>query len=106
MDKDKALGAKKPIAGIRFPTDKAYRVRDCVDKDKALSIKKPITGIKFPMNKAHRVRNYMDKDEALSAKKPITFKGVVKKHPFGFNPSGYSQGKGFKTKKKALTLYY
>ena len=25
-----------------MPTDKAYRVRNCVDKDKVLNIKKPI----------------------------------------------------------------
>ena len=30
----------------------------------------------------------------------------MKKYPLGSNPSEYSQGKGFKTQKKALTLYY
>ena len=48
----------------------------------------------------------MDKDKVLGAKKPIMFMGVIKKYPLGFNPSGYLQGKGFKTLKKALTLYY
>ena len=62
--------------------------------------------IKVPTDKAYRVRNRVDKDKALGAKKPIAFKGVVKKYPFGFNPSGCLQGKGFKIKKRALTLYY
>ena len=62
--------------------------------------------MKFPTDKAYRVRNRVDKDKALGIKKPIIFKRVVKKRSFGFNPSGYSQGKGFKTKKRALTLYY
>ena len=48
----------------------------------------------------------MDKDKVLSAKKSIVSKGVIKKRPLGSNPSGYSQGKGFKTQEKALTLYY
>ena len=60
MDKNKVLGVKKLIMGIRFPTDKAYRVRNCVDKDKALNVKKPIMS-----------------------------KGIIKKYPFGFNPFGY-----------------
>ena len=92
--------------GIRFPTDKAYRVKDRVDKDKALGAKKPIIKIKFPTDKAHKVRNRVNKDEALGAKKPIMSKGIVRKRPFGFNPSGCSQGKGFKIKKRALALYY
>ena len=41
------------------------------------------------MDKTYRVRNRVDKDKVLGAKKPITFKGVVKKYPFKFNPSGY-----------------
>ena len=41
------------------------------------------------MDKAYRVRDCVDKDKALSIKKPIMFKGVVKKRPFKFNPSGY-----------------
>ena len=90
MDKDKALGAKKPITGIRFLTDKAHKVRNRVNKDKALNTKKPITGIRFPTNKAHRVRNRVDKDEALGVKKPIISKGAIKKRPLGSNPSGYS----------------
>ena len=48
----------------------------------------------------------MDKNKILSAKKPITSKEIIKKYPLKFNPSGYLQNKGFKTKKKALTLYY
>ena len=48
----------------------------------------------------------MNKDKALNTKKPIASKGIIKKYPLGFNPSGYLQGKGFKTQKKALTLYY
>ena len=48
----------------------------------------------------------MDKNKVLGAKRPIMSKGVIRKYPFGFNPSGYLQGKGFKTKKKALALYY
>ena len=60
-----------------------------MDKDKALGIKKPITGIKFPTDKAHRVRNRVDKDKALGIKKPIISKGVIRKRPLGFNPSGY-----------------
>ena len=58
------------------------------------------------MNKAHRIKNRIDKDKALNIKKPIVSKGVIKKYPLGFNPSGYSQGKGFKTQKKALALHY
>ena len=42
MDKDEALGAKKPITGIKFPTDKAHRVRNRVDEDEVLGVKKPI----------------------------------------------------------------
>ena len=60
-----------------------------MDKDKVLSIKKPIAGIKFPTNKAYRVRNYVDKNKVLSIKKPIISKGIIRKYPFGFNPSGY-----------------
>ena len=65
--------------------------------DKILSVKFWVKGIKFPTNKTYKVRNYMDKDKALGAKKSIIFKGAVKKYSFGFNPSGYLQGKGFKT---------
>ena len=62
--------------------------------------------MKFPTDRAHRVRNRVGKDKILSAKKLIISKEIIKKHPLGFNLSGYSQGKGFKTKKKALALYY
>ena len=41
------------------------------------------------MDKAYRVKNYMNKDKALGIKKPIISKGIVKKHPFEFNPFGY-----------------
>ena len=41
------------------------------------------------MDKAYRVKNRVNKDKALNIKKPITFKGIIKKYPFGFNPSGY-----------------
>ena len=58
------------------------------------------------MDKTHRVKNRVNKDKALGAKKPITSKEIIKKYPLGFNPSGYSQGKGFKTQERALTLYY
>ena len=106
MDKDEALGVKKPITGIKFPTDKTHKVRDRVDKDEALSAKKLITGIRFPTDRAHKVRNRVNKDKVLGAKKPIIFKGAVKKYLFGFNPFGYLQGKGFKTKERVLILYY
>ena len=43
----------------------------------------------MPTDKAHKVRNRVDKDKVLNVKKPIVSKGVVKKYPFGFNPSGY-----------------
>ena len=74
--------------------------------NKALSIKSWAREIRFPTDKAYKVKNRVDKDKALGAKKPTVSKGVVKKYPFGFNPSGCLQGKGFKIKKKALTLYY
>ena len=45
--------------------------------------------MKIPTDKAHRVRNRVNKNKALNIKKPITFKGVIKKRPLGFNPSGY-----------------
>ena len=60
----------------------------------------------MPTDKAFKVRNRVDKDKALNIKKPIISKGVIKKYPFRFNPSGYSQGKGFKTQERAVTLYY
>ena len=41
------------------------------------------------MNKAYKVKNCVNNNKVLNAKKPIIFKGVVKKYPFGFNPSGY-----------------
>ena len=62
--------------------------------------------MRFPTDKAHRVRNYVDKDKALGIKKPIMSKGVVRKYPLRFNPFKYLQGEDFKTKKKALALYY
>ena len=99
--------------------NKAHRVRNRVDKDKALSAKKPITfkkiikyltinnkalnaksrarEIKFPTDKAHKVKNRLNKNKALSAKKLIMSKGIIKKYPFGSNPSGYLQSKGSKT---------
>ena len=40
---NKVLSVKSRAREIKFPTDKAHRVRNCVDKDKALSTKKPIT---------------------------------------------------------------
>ena len=51
----------------------------------------------MPTDKAFKVRNRMNKDKALGVKKLIISKGIIKKHFFGFNPSGYLQGKGFKT---------
>ena len=57
-------------------------------KDKVLSIKSWATEIKVPTNKAYRIKNCVDKDKVLSVKKLIISKGVVKKYPFGFNPSG------------------
>ena len=57
--------------------------------NKALNIKSRARKIKVPTNKAHRVRNRVDKDKALGVKKPTIFKGIIKKYPFGFNPSGY-----------------
>ena len=60
----------------------------------------------MPTDKALRVRNRVDKDKALNIKKLIASKGAVRKRPLGFNPSGYLQGKGFKTQERALTLYY
>ena len=65
--------------------------------NKILNTKSWARGIKFPTNKAHKVRNRVDKDKVLGVKKPIMFKGIIKKYPLGFNPSRYSQGKGFKT---------
>ena len=41
------------------------------------------------MNKAYKVKNRVNKDKALNVKKPIMSKGVIRKYPFGFNPSGY-----------------
>ena len=60
-----------------------------MDKDKALGIKKLIMGIRFLMDRVYRVRNCVNKNKALGVKKPIVSKGVVRKCPFGFNPSGY-----------------
>ena len=57
--------------------------------DKTLNIKFWVKEIRFPMDKAHRVRNNMNKDKVLSIKKPIIFKGIIKKYPLGFNSSGY-----------------
>ena len=57
--------------------------------NKALSIKSQAREIKIPIHKAHKVKNYVDKDNTLSIKKPIISKGVIKKYPFGSNPSGY-----------------
>ena len=54
-------------------------------------------GIKFPTDKAYKVKNRVNKNKVLSAKKPIIFKRIIKKYPLGFNPSRYLQGKGFKT---------
>ena len=51
----------------------------------------------MPTDKDYRVRNRVNKDKALDTKKPIISKGVIKKYPFGSNPSGYLQGKDFKT---------
>ena len=45
--------------------------------------------MKVFMDKVYKVRNCVDEDEALDIKKPIAFKGIVRKCPFGFNPSGY-----------------
>ena len=45
--------------------------------------------MKFPTDKAYKVRNCVDKNKALGVKKPIMSKGVVKKYPIRFNPSGY-----------------
>ena len=39
---DKVLSTKSRARGIKFPTDKAHRVRDRMDKDKALGAKKLI----------------------------------------------------------------
>ena len=44
--------------------------------------------MKVPTDKAHRIKNYVDKDEALGAKKLIMSKGVIRKYPLGFDPSG------------------
>ena len=45
--------------------------------------------MKFLINKAYRIRDRVDKDKVLGVKKLITFKEIIKKYPFGFNPSGY-----------------
>ena len=45
---NKALSAKSRAREIRLPTDKAYRARNRVDKDKALGAKKPTTLNKIP----------------------------------------------------------
>ena len=65
--------------------------------NKVLNAKSRAKGIKFPTNKAHKVKNRINKNKALNTKKPIISKGIIKKYPLGFNPSGYSQGKNFKT---------
>ena len=70
-------------------------------KNKVLSVKSRAREIKFPTDKAYRVKNRINKNKVLSVKKLIMSKGIIKKRPFGFNPSGYLKGKGFKIKKKA-----
>ena len=103
---DKVLSAKSRARGIKFPTNKAHRARDRVDKDEALGAKKPTAGIRFPTDRALRVRNRVDKDKALDAKKPTMSKGAVRKRPLGSDPSGCSQGEGFKTQERAVALCY
>ena len=41
------------------------------------------------MDKVHRIKNRVDKDKVLGAKNPVVSKEVMRKYPFGFNPSGY-----------------
>ena len=40
---NKVLSTKSWARKIKFPTDRPYRARNRVDKDKALGAKKPIT---------------------------------------------------------------
>ena len=76
--------------------------------NKVLNAKSWAREIANPTDKIYRTKNRVDKDKTLNTKSLVTSKTneTIKKHPLGSNPSGYLQGKGFITQKKALTLYY
>ena len=57
--------------------------------NKVLNVKSWAREIKIPTDKAYKVKNCVNKDKALSAKNLIMSKGIIKKYPLGFNSSGY-----------------